>query len=75
VPPSKQRTGWPTRGKKVAVTSKGKTVIGELRDTMPHRAKIKNGAGIDLNADFAKAFGVCATISAPGSQMGVGIGF
>ncbi len=45
------------RGKKVAVTYKGQTVIGELRDTMPHRANITNGAGIDLNPGFAKAFG------------------
>jgi hypothetical protein len=36
----------------------GKTVIGELRDTMPHKADISNGAGIDLNPGFAKAFGV-----------------
>jgi hypothetical protein len=46
------------RGKQVAVTFAGKTVIGELRDTMPHKAKIKNGAGIDLNPGFAKAFGL-----------------
>ena len=46
------------RGKKVAVTYRGKTVIGELRDTMPRKIHIKNGAGIDLNPGFAKAFGV-----------------
>jgi hypothetical protein len=50
--------GNKARGKKVAVTYKGKTVIGELRDTMPHKAKITNGAGIDLNPGFAKAFNV-----------------
>ena len=50
--------GDTARGKKVAVTYKGKTVIGELRDTMPRKANIKNGAGIDLNPGFAKAFGV-----------------
>jgi hypothetical protein len=48
------------RGKKVSVTYKGKTVVGELRDTMPHKANIKNGAGIDLNPGFAKAFGISA---------------
>ena len=42
----------------MAVTFLGRTVIGELRDTMPHKANIKNGAGIDLNPGFAKAFGV-----------------
>jgi hypothetical protein len=46
------------RGKKVAVTIKGKTVIGELRDSMPRKGNIKNGAGIDLNPGFAKAFGL-----------------
>src|SRR5262245_55456624 len=46
------------RGKKVIVTFKGQSVIGELRDTMPHKANITNGAGIDLNPGFAKAFGV-----------------
>jgi hypothetical protein len=50
--------GNKARGKKVAVTYKGKTVMGELRDTMPHKAKITNGAGIDLNPGFAKAFHV-----------------
>ena len=55
---AKWGTGAIARGKKVAVTYNGKTVIGELRDTMPHRAHITNGAGIDLNPGFAKAFGV-----------------
>jgi hypothetical protein len=50
--------GASARGKKVAVTYRGKTVIGELRDTMPHKANIKNGAGIDLNPGFGKAFGI-----------------
>jgi hypothetical protein len=51
-------SGYNARGKKVAVTYKGKTVIGELRDTMPHKVYIKNGCGIDLNPGFAKEFGV-----------------
>lgn len=53
---------WGTKGaacgKKVAVTCAGKTVVGERRDTMPHLANIKSGAGIDLNPSFAKAFGL-----------------
>ncbi len=44
----------------------GKTVIGEVRDTMPHKAKIKNGAGIDLNPGFAKAFGLRPQFLPPG---------
>ena len=62
LPPEDWEAQWgpgnAARGKKVAVTYKGKTVIGELRDTMPHEAHITNGAGIDLNPGFAKAFGV-----------------
>ncbi|HEX7723701.1 MAG TPA: hypothetical protein VF397_16185 [Pyrinomonadaceae bacterium] len=62
LPPEDWKAKWGSgqnaRGKKVSVTYKGKTVIGELRDTMPHKANIKNGAGIDLNPGFAKAFNV-----------------
>jgi hypothetical protein len=42
------------RGKKIAVTYVGKTVICELRDTL---GTPKNGAGIDLNPGAAKALG------------------
>lgn len=45
-------------GAKVLVTYKGKTVAGILGDTMPSLLNIKNGAGIDLNPAFAKAFGL-----------------
>jgi hypothetical protein len=63
---AKWRTGANARGKKVAVTYGGKTVIGELRDTMPHKIEIKNGAGIDLNPGFAKAFGLKPPFLLPG---------
>ena len=53
---SKWGVGNAARGKKVSVTYKGKTVVGELQDTMPRKANIRNGAGIDLNPGFAKAF-------------------
>lgn len=43
-------------GKPVIVTYKGQIVQGIMGDTMPHRENIKNGAGIDLNPGFAKAF-------------------
>lgn len=48
------------RGKKVLVKSAvtGQEVICELRDTMPHRANITNGAGIDLNPDAVAALGL-----------------
>jgi hypothetical protein len=41
--------GSAARGKLVLVRANGREVVCELRDTMPHRKNIKNGAGIDLN--------------------------
>jgi hypothetical protein len=46
------------RGKKIELSLKGRKVVCELRDTMPPRAKITNGAGIDLNPGAAKALGL-----------------
>ncbi len=46
------------RFKKVQVRYGDKTVVAELKDTMPHKANIKNGAGIDLNPDAWRALGV-----------------
>jgi hypothetical protein len=63
---AKWGAGSNARGKKVAVTYKGKTVVGELRDTMPRKASIKNGAGIDLNPGFVKAFGLVPGFLLPG---------
>lgn len=50
--------GSAARGAKVAVTIGGKTVICELRDTMPHKANVTNGAVIDLAPGAQKAFGL-----------------
>lgn len=50
------KNGATARGKQVVVTYNGSTVIGELRDTMPSKAKITNGAGIDLNPGLAALF-------------------
>lgn len=52
-----QGQGFVARGAKVLVTVGDKSVIAELRDTMPHRANIKNGAGIDCNPATCKALG------------------
>lgn len=52
-----QGKGFVARGKHVLVTSGDKSVTCELRDTMPHKAHITNGAGIDLNFAAAKALG------------------
>ena len=46
------------RGAKVKVTIKGVSVICELRDTMPRKKNIRNGAGIDLNFAACHDFGL-----------------
>ena len=43
---------------KVRVFANGRAVVCLLKDTMPKRANIKNGAGIDLNPDACKALGL-----------------
>ncbi len=61
LPPEFWMARWGSRAnaskKKVEVVADGITVICELRDTMPHLANIRNGAGIDLNYDAWKALG------------------
>lgn len=54
--------GSNARGKKVRVAIAGQTVICELRDTMPAKKNIKNGAVIDLNPSAVKAFGLTPPI-------------
>ena len=44
--------------KRVQVTANGKTVVAILKDRMPHRANIHNGAIIDLNPDACAALGL-----------------
>lgn len=53
-----QPLGANARGAKVLVKANGQEVVCELRDTMPHLANIRNGAGIDLNPDACKALGL-----------------
>lgn len=50
--------GDAARGKEIVVTANGKSVVCELRDTMPHRRHITNGAIIDLNEDAGAALGL-----------------
>lgn len=50
--------------KAVRVTVNGITVICKLGDTMPHRAHIRNGRGIDLNFAATKAFGLNPPVDA-----------
>ncbi len=52
---------WGTKAnarlKPVVVTANGRTVVCLLGDTMPKRANITNGAGIDLSPAAVKAIG------------------
>lgn len=45
-------------GALVLVEYKDRSVVCELRDTMPRKASIKNGAGIDLNPAACRALGL-----------------
>jgi hypothetical protein len=62
LPPDEWLTKWKkgsvARGKKIDLTFDGRKVICELRDTMPAKMNITNGAGIDLNPGAAKALGL-----------------
>lgn len=62
LPPEDWKPKWGSaanaNGKPVLVTYRGKQVLGVIGDTMPHKANIANGAGIDLNPGFAREFGV-----------------
>jgi hypothetical protein len=55
---AKWKKGSIARGKKIELSLNDKKVICELRDTMPAKANITNGAGIDLNPGAAKALGL-----------------
>lgn len=57
--------GAKARGALVLVKANGREVVCQLRDTMPHRKNIKNGAGIDLNAAAWKALGKTPPVMMP----------
>ena len=50
--------GTRARGASVEVSANGRFVTCELRDTMPAKKNIKNGAGIDLNPAACAALGL-----------------
>lgn len=53
-----QEFGEAARGKKVLVTGNKASVVCELSDTMPHKANVENGAGVDLNEAACHALGM-----------------
>jgi hypothetical protein len=59
LPPEDWRQfGSAARGKLVRVKANGKEVVCALKDTMPAKANVKNGAILDLNPDAAAALGL-----------------
>jgi hypothetical protein len=58
LPPEDWRNLDKPRGAKVMVIANGHETECELRDTMPHRKHIHNGAIIDLNPAACKALGL-----------------
>lgn len=61
----KWQTGRNARGKKLQVIIGGKSVVCQLRDTMPHKENITNGAGIDLNPSALAVLGLKAPLKTP----------
>jgi hypothetical protein len=57
-----EHLGSKARGAKVLVKANGREVVCELRDTMPRKKNIKNGAGIDLNPAAVEAIGLTPPI-------------
>lgn len=62
VPPEDMEERWGSvnaaKHKQIRVSANGKTEIVTLKDRMPHKENITNGAVIDLNPDTAKALGL-----------------
>jgi hypothetical protein len=56
-------SGFLAAGKQVAVTYKGKTVVGVLADTIPDN--LVKGSQIRLNPGFAKALGIIPPFQVP----------
>ena len=48
--------------KNVSINWNGKTITAKVKDTMPHRKNITNGAGMDMNPDCLKALGLVAPV-------------
>ena len=69
LPPEDIAAKWGTeaagKNKAVRVTSGGKSVVCQLADVMPHKRKITNGCGIDLNPGAVKALGLHAPLKTP----------
>ena len=58
LPPEDWRALPHPYGTHVKVTVGGKTAVAALGDTMPHRADITNGCGLDMNPDLCALLGV-----------------
>jgi hypothetical protein len=68
LPPETMEETWGSvddaRSKNIRIQGNGKTITAKVRDTMPYRKNITNGAGIDLNPDALKGLGLVAPVLA-----------
>lgn len=59
LPPEDWRPfGAAPRLKKATISCGGKSVVAELKDSMPHVANITNGCRLDMNPDLCAALGI-----------------
>lgn len=62
LPPETMEETWGSEddahNKSVKIDWNGKVITAKVKDTMPHRKNITNGAGIDLNPDALSALGL-----------------
>jgi hypothetical protein len=62
LPPETMEETWGSvenaKHKEVLVEANGRQIIAKVKDRMPHREHITNGAIIDLNPDTAEALGL-----------------
>lgn len=62
LPPETMEETWGSvddaHNKSVKINWNGKVITAKVKDTMPHRKNITNGAGIDLNPDALLALGL-----------------
>lgn len=65
LPPEDWKTFKRPHLQPILVVVKGRTVRCLLADTMPKRANIHNGAGIDLNPGAQRAFGLLPPFLVP----------
>ena len=69
LPPDDMEAKWGSvaaaKHRPVVVHANGRTIVCVLKDRMPRKAHIKNGACIDLNPDAVRALGLQPPVMVP----------